>query len=133
MRDVPDHVAKAIRARDPLASVKWDDASHVWVLDLDGGRICQLFHVDGTDMLELCVDEILDIMGRYDNTNDGPERIARMRRSAANARAKAEERKQQLVEESMRESSQVTDVLLNGVSPQYHVTNNPLYKEKVQC
>ena len=133
MRDVPDHIRRRLKERDPLASVVWDDRSHVWVLYWDGVRICQLFHEDGSDMVELCLDEILDIMGRYDNSNDGPERLARMRRSAANARARAEERKQQLVEESMRESSKVTDVLLSGVSPQYHVQNNPLHRETATC
>lgn len=128
MRDVPSHIAKAIRDRDPLAEIRWDDSIHCWILYWDNQRICSLFHEDGNDMLEPCADEILSIMGRYDNYNDGRERIRAMRRSSAEARRKADERKKVMMEESMRESEKVADVMLNGVSPQVHITNNPIAK-----
>lgn len=133
MRDVPDHITKAIHDRDPLASVKWDDCQHTWILYWDGVKICNLFHADGKDMIELCVDEILDIMGRYDNYNDGMERIKAMRRSASEAKRKAEERKKIMIEESMKETEKVTDVMVNGVSPQVHIQNNPICKENLHA
>ncbi len=126
MRETPWYISKAIHARDPLADVRWDDRLHVWVLYWDNVRICALFHADGSDMQELCVDEILDIMGKYDNYNDGAERLAAIRRTAANAKYKAEQRKRQIIEETERETHSMCRTLTRGANPQVYIKNNPL-------
>ena len=126
MREVPWHISKAIHARDPLADVRWDDRLHVWVLYWDNVRICALFHADGSDMQEICVDEVLDIMGRYDNYNDGAERLASIQRTAHSARYKAHQRQLQMMEDSEREAGSVHKTLTQGVSPQIYVKDNPL-------
>jgi hypothetical protein len=126
MRELPRHVEQAVKARDPLASVVWEEKRHVWALEWDGVRICDLFHSDDTPMVEACVEEILGAMGRYDNWQDGPERLEAITRNAMAAKAKARERAEILKEEARRESEKVTDVFSRGVSPQIYIHNNPV-------
>ena len=82
MRTPPDYITNEIHKRDPKADIVWDDRLHVWKLYWDGQPICALSHDDGTDMLELCLDEILDFMASCDNWRNGQDRIRAMRRAA---------------------------------------------------
>lgn len=128
MRTLPDHVRKAVKARDPKADVVWNERLHVWYLMWDGQPICALSHDDGTDMLEPCTDEILAFMAACDNWNDGPERIKAMRRAAAERKRRLAERQMALVEDLKEEGRKVGNVFKNGVSPQVYIKDNPLYK-----
>ena len=128
MRELPKHIEQAVKARDPLASVVWEERRHVWALEWDGVRICDLFHADDTPMIEPVVEEILGIMGRFDNWQDGPERLKAISRNAENAKRKAQERAAILSEEAKRESEKVSGVFEHGVSPQIYIKNNPLFK-----
>ena len=127
MRELPQHIEQAVKARDPLASVVWEEKRHVWALEWDGVRICDLFHSDDTPMIEPVVEEILGIMGRFDNWQDGPERLEAISRNAENAKRKARERAEILAEEARRESEKVSGVFEHGVSPQIYIKNNPLF------
>lgn len=126
MRQAPHDIIRRLHARDPLVDVQWDERSHVWTLYWDNQRICSLFHADDTPMIELCVDEILDIMGRYDSWEDGPRRIDRVRIAATEAKRKAAMRKELLMEESMKEGENIMEVARRGANPQVHISDNPL-------
>ena len=130
MREVPDDIARRLREKDPLATIKWDMEIHRWCLLWDNQRICALFHDDGSDMLELCWDEISGILDKYDNYKDGPERIANMRKVSANAKRKAELRAEKLREESIREAERVSRTLQNGCPLQVYIKDNKIGRQK---
>ena len=106
-REAPWHVVKGLHEIDAKADVRWDDMMHNWFLYWDGQRICGLFHRDGSNMLELVLDEIRDLLDTSDNFKDGPDRVRRMRRRAEEARSRAELRKELMIEESIRESERM--------------------------
>lgn len=128
MRTLPDHIAKAIHARDPKADVRWDERLHVWYLFWDNQPICALSHDDGTDMIEPCTDEILNFMASCDNWQDGPERVRAMKRAASDRKRRISERNAARFEEARREAGKAVKVFLGGVSPQVYIHDNPLHK-----
>ena len=130
MRELPVEIARRLKAKDPLARIFWDQDIHKWVLEWDGVRICALFHSDGTDMVELCWDEISDMLDKFDNYKDGPERIAAIRTVAANARRKAEIQAQLRQEESMREAERIAKVQKSGCPLQVYVKDNKIGRIK---
>lgn len=130
MREVPADIASRLKAKDPLARIFWDQEIHKWVLEWDGVRICTLFHSDGADMIELCWDEISDMLDKFDNYKDGPERIAAIRKVAANARRKAECRAERMREESMREAERIAKVQSSGCPLQVYVKDNKIGSKK---
>ena len=130
MREVPADIERRLKDKDPLAKIYWDMEIHQWVLYWDGVRICTLFHSDGSDMMELCWDEISTMLDRFDNHKDGPERITAIRQTAANARRKAALRAEVMQEESMREAERVTRVQQSGCPLQVYVHNNKLGEKK---
>ena len=132
MREVPDDIAKRLRSKDPLASIRWNMEVHKWELLWDGKVICALFHEDGTDMMELCWDEICAFLDRFDTYKDGPERIANMRKASINARKKAMLRAESLQEESMREAEKVSRTLLRGCPLQVYIKDNKIGR-MVKC
>ncbi|MBR5026604.1 MAG: hypothetical protein IKX48_16195 [Victivallales bacterium] len=126
MRTPPDHITKEIHKRDPKADIIWDDRLHVWKLYWDGQPICALSHDDGTDMLEPCLDEILDFMASCDNWRNGQDRIRHMRQAAESRKRRIAARLAAGKEEAAAEARKVGRVLKNGVSPQVYIHNNPL-------
>ena len=130
MREVPAEIARRLHDKDPLARVFWDMEIHRWVLEWDGVRICTLFHEDGTDMMELCWDELSGLLDRFDNYKDGPERIASIRKVAANAKRKAALNAERKIDESMREAEEVAKVQRTGCPLQIYVHNNKLGEKK---
>lgn len=130
MRNVPSYIEAAVKEKDPLVKISWDQSIHRWVLWWDGQRICTLFHTDGTDMMELVSDEIIEILDRFDNYKNGPERFSRMRAVAENARRKSEELEKIRMEESIRESEKVSRNISSGCPLQVYVSNNKLGSDK---
>lgn len=126
MREVPDDISRRLRAKDPLAKIEWDQEIHRWILYWNGRRICALFHEDGSDMMELCWDEISGMLDRFDNYKDGPERIASMRKAASEAKRKADIRAEYLRDEAEREAERVTRTQLNGCPLQVYVKDNKI-------
>lgn len=107
MRTAPWHIVKGLHELDEKADVIWDEITHNWVLYWDNQRICGLFHADGTNMLELNLDEIKTILDRSDNFKDGPERVRRMRSNAAEAKSRANLEHERMIENSCRESEKM--------------------------
>ena len=113
-RELSWHEKRELHKIDQLADVRWDEEQHVWVLYWDNIRICCLYHSDGSNMVELCLDEVRDILARNDNYKDGPERVKTMRRRAADAKANAARRQELMMEESIREAEAVARNQMNG-------------------
>lgn len=118
MREVPCHIAKALHDKDPDVNIHWDQDVHRWALTWKNQRICTLFHEDGSDMIELCLDEITSFLDRFDNRKNGPERVNGMRAVAANARRKALLRAELEEQESLREAERVHRNMVNGCPAQ---------------
>lgn len=121
MREVPWDVRRELHSRDPEADVFWDAEIHRWVLSWRKRRVCVLFHEDGTDMLELCASEILGLLDRFDNFKDGPDRLKAMRRVAADARHRAEIRREFAEQESMREAERMAKSIAAGPKVQIEI------------
>ncbi len=113
-RELSWHEKRELHNIDQLADVRWDEEQHVWVLYWDNVRICCLYHSDGSNMVELCMDEVRDILARCDNYKDGPERVKAMKRRAADAKANAARRQELMMEESIREAEAVAKNQMQG-------------------
>ena len=113
-RELSWYERRELHSIDPLADVRWDEEKHIWVLYWDNVRICCLYHSDGSDMVQLCMDEVRDILARCDNYKDGPERLKAMRRRAADVKSRAALRQERLMEESIREAEAVAHNQLHG-------------------
>lgn len=118
MREVPFQIAMKLHEKDADADIFWDQDLHKWVLTWKNRRICTLFHEDGSDMMELCLDEITALLDRFDNHKDGPERVARMRAVAVDAKRKAALRAEFAEQESMREGERVHRNMAHGCPAQ---------------
>jgi len=129
MREPPRHVVKALRQYDVRTTVVWDREYTGWRLVYNGEpQQFILEHRDGTPMLELVADELLDIVNLCDMYKhfDALDQ-ARLAGKALKEQQRISSRR--YVEHTMRpEVQKVVDFRLRGgtAKPFSHIQNNPI-------
>lgn len=119
MRTAPKHLLSALRAYDADTTVRWVPEMERWMLVWKGRDLFTLDHFDRTPMISLdgYTDEVMEMVKRSDNYEDGPDRLRAMERRSAEHRRRAELAERADDEELHKESREILRVMDQGVTP----------------
>lgn len=120
MRTAPEHILKALRKHDPGLGLTWEtrQPGPGWFITHHGQRVCKYVHADGTEALnDLTASELLGIVERMDNFKDGPDRLKRSERVAADRRGRADNHWRRDCEQLHRDAESYSRLLRYGPRP----------------